>query len=64
MHCDLLVAIGSTLSVYPIANMVPTARSHGAAIIIINGSPTSMDDLADVVLRGDISESLVALVGD
>lgn len=64
MRCDLLVAIGSTLSVYPIANMVPTARSHGAAIIIINGSPTAMDDLADVVLRGDISETLAALVSD
>jgi len=64
MRCDLLLAIGSTLSVYPIANMVPTARSHGAAIIIINGSPTAMDDLADVVLRGDISETLAALVSD
>jgi NAD-dependent deacetylase len=64
MRCDLLLAIGSTLSVYPIADMVPTARSHGAAVIILNGSPTAMDSLADVVLRGDISEMLVALLGD
>ncbi len=61
--CDVLLAVGSTLGVYPIAGVVPLARRHGAAVVILNGSPTEMDELADVVLRGDISSTLTALVG-
>jgi NAD-dependent deacetylase len=60
--CDCLLAVGSTLGVYPIAAVVPTARHAGARIIIVNGSPTEMDDEADVVLRGSISEILSRLV--
>jgi NAD-dependent deacetylase len=61
--CDLLLAVGTTLGVYPVADLVPTAASHGAAVIIVNGSPTAMDDLADVVVRGSISEVLPEVVG-
>ena len=60
--CDLLLAVGSSLSVYPAANMVPLAARAGARIVIVNGEPTDMDDLADVVVRGPISEVLPALV--
>ena len=60
--CDLLLAIGSTLSVYPVAGVVPVAKSSGAKIVIINAEPTEMDDLAEVVLRGRIGELLPALV--
>ncbi len=60
--CDLLMAVGTTLGVYPIANVVPIARSRGAAIIIINGSPTEMDELADVVVRGSISDVLPSII--
>src|SRR5207253_671527 len=45
--CDLLLAVGSTLAVFPIADVVPTARRAGARIVIVNGEPTAMDDLAD-----------------
>jgi NAD-dependent deacetylase len=62
--CDLLLAVGSTLSVYPIADVVPIAGAHGADVVIVNGSPTAMDDLADVVVQGSISEVLPALVAD
>jgi len=62
-RCDLMLAVGSTLAVYPIAGVVPIARSHGAKIVILNGEPTEMDDLADAVLRGPISEILPRLVG-
>jgi len=61
-QCDLMLAIGSTLSVYPIAGVVPTARRAGAAVVILNAEPTEMDDIADVVLRGSISEILPRLV--
>ncbi len=62
-ECDLLLAIGSTLSVYPIANVVPIARRSGARVVIVNGEPTEMDDLAHVVVRGSISDVLPAILG-
>ena len=60
--CDLLLAVGSTLGVYPVAEMVPLAVAGGAPVVIVNGSPTEMDDLADVLLTGPIGELLPALV--
>ena len=59
---DLLLVIGSTLTVFPAADVVPLAVAQGAPVVIVNGSPTAMDDLADVVLTGSISELLPALV--
>lgn len=59
--CDLLLAVGSTLSVFPAAGMVPIARRAGAAVVIVNGEPTDMDHLADVVLRRPIADVLPAL---
>lgn len=61
--CDLLLAVGTTLGVYPVANVVPVAKRSGARIVIVNGEPTEMDDLADAVVRGPISQVLPALVG-
>jgi NAD-dependent deacetylase len=61
-ECDLLLAIGSTLQVYPVAGMVPVAKRAGARVIIVNAEPTNMDEHADVVLRGQIGEILPALV--
>lgn len=62
--CDLLLAVGTTLAVYPIAAMVPIAKEHGARIVIVNGEPTEMDMIADAVLRGPISAILPRLVPD
>lgn len=61
--CDLLLAVGTTLGVYPVANMVPRAKASGAKVIIVNGDATRMDRFADVVLLGSIAEVLPALVG-
>lgn len=58
---DVLVAIGTTLQVYPVANMVPRARAAGASIVIVNAEPTKMDHHADVVLRGNASEILPSI---
>ena len=49
--CDLLLAVGSTLAVFPAAGLVPVAVRHGAVVIIVNGGPTEMDALADVSCR-------------
>ncbi len=61
--CDLLLAIGSTLSVFPIAGVVPVAKRAGAKIVIVNAEPTEMDGLADALIRGPIGEILPVLVG-
>jgi len=60
--CDLMLAVGTKLSVYPIAGVVPVAKRAGARVVILNAEPTEMDELADVVLRGSISELLPRLV--
>jgi NAD-dependent deacetylase len=60
--CDLLLAVGSTLGVFPAAGLVPTAVRAGAPVVIVNGEPTEMDALADVVVNGSISELLPRLV--
>jgi NAD-dependent deacetylase len=61
-ECDLMLAIGSTLGVYPIASIVPMAKQAGARVVILNAERTEMDDLADAVIRGSISEVLPRLV--
>jgi NAD-dependent deacetylase len=63
LACDLLLAIGTTLEVYPVASMVPLAKQAGAQVVIVNGEPTGGDRLADVVVRGRIGEVLPAIVG-
>jgi NAD-dependent protein deacetylase/lipoamidase len=60
-EADLLIAIGTSLGVYPVANVVPLAKSAGAQVIIVNAEPTAMDGVADVVLRGAIGEILPEL---
>jgi NAD-dependent deacetylase len=60
--CDLLLAIGTTLGVYPIAGVVPVAKSAGARIVIVNGEPTEMDALAHTVIQAGISETLTLLL--
>src|SRR6185437_7686455 len=59
---DLLLAIGTSLGVYPVAGAVPLAKSAGARVIILNAQPTPMDEIADVVLRGAIGETLPEMV--
>jgi len=63
-QCDLMLAIGTSLAVYPIAGVVPAAKRAGARVIILNGEPTEMDPLADVVLNGPIGEILPRLVAE
>lgn len=60
---ELLLVIGTTLEVQPIAGMVPLARRLGRDVVIVNGSPTAHDSLADIVVRGPISEVIPTLVG-
>jgi NAD-dependent deacetylase len=62
-RCDLMLTVGTKLSVYPIAGVVPIAKEAGARVVIVNAEPTEMDSLADAVLRGQISDLLPRLIG-
>jgi NAD-dependent deacetylase len=57
-HCDLLLAIGSSLVVWPAAGFPLMAKQAGAKLVIINREPTEQDDVADLVIRHDIGETL------
>ncbi len=61
--CELLICIGSTLMVQPIAGLVPKAVDRGARLIIVNAEPTPYDADADYVVRDDIPTVLGYLLG-
>ena len=61
--CDAIVAVGTSLSVYPVAGLFPLARQHGAYGAIVNASATGFDDEADEVIRGQLDEVLPQLFG-
>ncbi len=60
--CDLMIAVGSSLVVYPAADMVPTAVNAGANLVLINLQPTPFDRIAEVVIRAKAGEALPAIV--
>jgi NAD-dependent deacetylase len=61
-EADLLLAVGTSLSVQPAAGLVEVAARAGARVVIVNASPTPYDALADAVLREPIGTALPALV--
>ena len=63
-QCDLFLAIGSSLVVWPAAGFPLMAKSAGARLVIINNQPTEQDDMADLVIRHDIGETLGPFVGN
>ena len=63
-HADLLLAIGSSLQVHPVAGLVPVAKGSGARLVIVNAEPTPFDDLADVVLRDPIGQVMSSICAD
>lgn len=63
-HCDLFLAIGSSLVVWPAAGFPVLARNSGAKLVIINNEPTDQDDIADLVIRHDIGETLGPFIGN
>lgn len=62
VDCDVLLAVGSSLSVYPIADMVWQAKAAGGRVVIVNAEPTDADEVADAVVRGSLSDLLPTLV--
>ena len=62
-ECDLFLAVGTTLAVSPINRTAAIAVHSGARLVIVNGEATEFDSLADVLVRGSISEVLPAICG-
>jgi NAD-dependent deacetylase len=60
-QADLLMAIGSSLQVYPIAGAVPLALDAGARVVVINAEPTPFDEVVHAVVRQPIGEVLPAI---
>jgi NAD-dependent deacetylase len=63
-EADLLLAVGTSLQVYPVAGAVPVAKTTGARVVIINAESTPFDELADVVMPGPIGDVLPRVVVD
>jgi NAD-dependent deacetylase len=61
--CDLFLAIGSSLVVYPAAGFPELAKRNGARLVIINRDPTGLDNIADLVIHQSIGQVLFEAVG-
>jgi NAD-dependent deacetylase len=60
--CDLFLAIGSSLVVWPAAGFPLMAKRNGARLIIINREATEFDEMADLVVRQDIGTVLESFI--
>lgn len=63
LDCDLFLALGSSLVVYPAAGFPLMAKRNGAALVIVNREPTDLDAYADLVIAADIGDTLEPLIG-
>jgi NAD-dependent deacetylase len=61
-NCDLFLAVGSSLVVWPAAGFPLMAKRNGAALVIINRDATELDEYADLVVRNDIGDVLAPFV--
>jgi len=59
--CELLLVIGSSLSVQPAAGLVAVAAAAGARVVIVNAEPTPYDEVAQVIIREPIERALPSL---
>jgi NAD-dependent deacetylase len=62
MAADVFLAVGTSLTVHPVALLPRTALEAGAMLVIINAEPTPYDDRAEVVLRTDAGPALARIV--
>jgi NAD-dependent deacetylase len=60
--CDLFLAVGTSLQVWPAAGLADIAVGTGARLVVVNAQPTPYDEVADLVVREPIGASLPRLV--
>jgi NAD-dependent deacetylase len=61
-RCDVFLAVGSSLVVQPAALLPSVAKQAGAKLIIVNRTPTPLDEVADLVVNDEIGRALPALL--
>lgn len=61
LACDLFIAIGSSLQVYPAAGFPIVAKRNGARLVILNREPTELDQIADLVIHAEIGPTLATI---
>lgn len=61
--CDLFLAVGSSLVVYPAAGLPIAAKRNGAKLVILNRDPTELDHIADLVINAEIGPTMAKVVG-
>lgn len=64
VSCDLFLVLGSSLVVYPAANLPILAKERGADLVIVNREPTPLDEMADLVINAEIGQVLSRLIGE
>jgi NAD-dependent deacetylase len=65
-EADVMLVVGSSLLVYPAAEIPLVAVRSGAPMIIINAEPTPVDELAEVVIHGrsgEVLPEILSLIG-
>ncbi|HEV3378956.1 MAG TPA: NAD-dependent deacylase [Thermoleophilaceae bacterium] len=62
LEADLMVCVGSSLEVYPVAGLPALTRGAGGRIALVTQGPTPYDDDAEVKLDGDVVEELRAVL--
>ena len=62
LDCDLFLAVGSSLVVWPAAGFPLMAKRNGAKLVIINREATEFDEIADLVIREDIGTVLAPFI--
>ena len=63
LACELFLAVGSSLVVYPAAGFPALAKQNGARLVILNRESTDLDEMADLVLHREIGVTLGDAVG-
>lgn len=61
LACDLFIAIGSSLQVFPAAGFPIVAKRNGARLVILNREPTDLDQIADLVIHAEIGPTLAPI---
>jgi NAD-dependent deacetylase len=62
LDADLMVCVGSSLEVYPVAGLPAMTRGGGGRLALVTQGPTPYDDEAEVKLGGDVVEELRAVL--
>jgi len=61
-RCDLMLIVGSSLEVFPAAELPSVAYQSGARLIVVNLTETYADSMADVVIHEDVASVLPQIV--